>query len=191
MTLSDFCSGRTSARTWSMPAWRAIASAVARLSPVSIQTSRPSAFELLRPRSRLRPQRVGDGDQTGRLVADRDVHRRGAGARQCVGPLAQAIQFDAVVREQRAIAEQDLAAIDARLDALAGERLEVLRLRQLQPEFARAVDDGFAERVLGADLRRRGEPQQIAAPIARSSPRPGSRRACRGSACRSCRARSC
>jgi len=43
-TCSAFSRGNTSAITWSMPTWSATARAVAPLSPVSIQTSRPSAF---------------------------------------------------------------------------------------------------------------------------------------------------
>ena len=42
-TTATFCAGSTSASTWSMPTARATASAVVRLSPVSITTRMPSA----------------------------------------------------------------------------------------------------------------------------------------------------
>ena len=42
-TTSPFCAGRTSASTWSMPKVRATASAVVRLSPVSMTICTPSA----------------------------------------------------------------------------------------------------------------------------------------------------
>ena len=78
--LSAFCSGSTSASTWSMPTWRAMASAVARLSPVSIHDVEPERLQLRDRRARLRLERVGDGDQPRRSAVDRDVHRRGARA---------------------------------------------------------------------------------------------------------------
>ena len=46
--------------------------AVMRLSPVSITRRRPSAFEQLDGLGRGRPNRIGDGDQAGRAIVDRD-----------------------------------------------------------------------------------------------------------------------
>ena len=73
-TSSALSSGRTSARTRSIPTCRAIASAVRRLSPVIITTSRPEPPQSARSRrGESGFDGVGDRDDAGRRLVDRDV----------------------------------------------------------------------------------------------------------------------
>ena len=171
LTLSAFCSGSTSASTWSMPTSRAIASAVARLSPVSIQTSRPSAFELRDRLARLGLQRVGDRDQAGGLAVDRDEHRRRAVAGQRRRRARPARRVDMPISHRAARLPSKTSRPSTRAwMPWPANAWKCSRLGQLESELARAADDRLAERVLGADLGRGGQAQQLAS---RSRPSAG------------------
>ena len=109
-TLSAFCSGSTSASTWSMPTSRAIASAVARLSPVSIHTSRPSACsccDRLAPTraAACRPRRSGPAGWPPTATYIGVAPARASAS----ALLAEPVELDAVAVQQRAVAEQHLA----------------------------------------------------------------------------------
>src|SRR5207237_7362508 len=90
-----------------------------------------------------------------------DVHGRTARTARCVRPLAETIQCNSIVRQQRCVAEQHLATLDTSLDASTSEGLEVLSLWQIDAELPRSIDNCFAKRVLGAHLGRCCESYQI------------------------------
>ena len=147
-----------------MPTWRAIASAVARLSPVSIQTSRPSAFSCATASRDSGLSVSATAIRPAGCAVDRDVHRRRAAARQRLGR--------ARVRPSRFTPMLAHAApgcraaprgpSTTRLDALAGDRLEVLAPSgSSSPSSLRSRDDRLAQRMLGADLGRGRQPQQL------------------------------
>ena len=73
---SALSSGSTSARTRSMPTCAAMASAVRRLSPVSITTSSPIRCSSSIASFELGLDRVGHGDDAGEPAVDGDEHRR-------------------------------------------------------------------------------------------------------------------
>jgi len=105
-------------------------------------------FQLLYRDFRFGTQRVSDRDEANRLIADGNEHRRGAGRRQYSGTLCQPVELDAVACQERLVAQRDLPTVDARLNASALDRLEVLRLRQLDTQFARVANNGLTERML-------------------------------------------
>ena len=76
LTTSPFSSGSTSACTSSMPSFRATASAVVRLSPVSMTTRSPSSWSSSKRLRRRRLDRIGDPEQTRRPAVDGDEHHR-------------------------------------------------------------------------------------------------------------------
>ena len=78
--------GRTSASTRSMPTGRAIASAVRRLSPVSIATASPSRCSSATASAEPGLERVGDGD---------DARRPGRRSRRSTGVLPSAASASA------------------------------------------------------------------------------------------------
>src|SRR6266536_433914 len=80
------------------------------------------SLQLLHRDLRFGAQRIGDRDEANRLIADSHEHPRSAGRSQRSGALTKPVQFDAVASQQRLVAEKDLAAVDARLNALALER---------------------------------------------------------------------
>ena len=118
MTASALPSGRTSARTRSMPAARAIASAVRRLSPVSMTTSSPSRWSSATASTEPGLERVGDGDD-GRPAARRG-RRRPASCRPRPArrrrPAATPTSIPAASRKPGAT-DQDRRPVDGRPDA--------------------------------------------------------------------------
>ena len=161
LTTSLFCSGRTSAWTSSIPSLRATASAVVRLSPVSMTMRRPSARS-----ASSAPGVVGligsaTHDQARRPAVDRDEHHRLAFGAPPLGALGQRAGIDLQARQQPLIAERDLAAVDPAAHALAGDRVEPARLRELQAALLGSGDDRRRERMLARPLEAGGEPQQL------------------------------
>ena len=75
-TLAAFSAGSTSARTWSMPTWAATACGGRAVVAGQHPDLEPERLELGDGLGGLRLHGVGDGDHAGRLVVDRDVHRR-------------------------------------------------------------------------------------------------------------------
>ena len=160
-TLAALSAGSTSARTRVIPTCAATAWAVAALSPVIIHTSRPSASSwamasadsgltvsatVMTPAAwpstatyigvaPLCGRRLRDGGQLG------DVH----------GSAAHHLQ----------VADQQSVAGDARLESVAGYRVEGLQRRQGQSGRARVVDDGLSHRVLAAGLRCRDQGEDL------------------------------
>ena len=161
MTDSAFSWGSTSANTRSTPTWSAMASAVRALSPVIITTSRPIS-RIFAMASAL------DGlgtSATAMIPADRPstatnigVFPRVASASEAAGERSER---DAALAHELAVAQEHLLAADARLDAAAGERLEIL---QRQHRHARrsvgALHDRLAQGMLRALLRRGGQLEQ-------------------------------
>ena len=154
----------------SIPTSRAIASAVARLSPVSIQTSRPSALQLRDRLARLGLERVGDRDQPSRAGRRRRRTSASRRSRQLLGAAHPDRRERCPARSISArLPMHDLAALDPACDALAGDRAsKALGRRQLKPKLVGASHDCLAQRVLGADLGCRRQPQQLALRSARS-----------------------
>ena len=69
------------------------------------------------------------------------------------------IDGDAAVAHQLGVAEQHGSAVDASADAVAGDGGKVLRIGERDLARLGALDDRLAERVLGAALERRRQPQ--------------------------------
>ncbi len=116
-----------------MPSRRATACAVVRLSPVSMTTRMPSARSAVERARRRRLDRVGDGDDAGRLAVDADEDRGRAVARAArrLRRRARAVSTPCSARKLR-IAERDALALDGAERALAGGRVEVARRRRVR-----------------------------------------------------------
>ena len=106
-------------------------------------------------------QRVGDRDQAGPTPVQSDVHRRRAAPRQVLRLRDESVQVHGIAVHQCAVADQQLSPLDGGLDALPGNRLEAIHAGQLDRELAGAGDNRLPQGVLGADLGRRGQPQQV------------------------------
>ena len=149
-----------------------IASAVAGVSPVSITMSSPSARMRgmasrasgrgvsARPSSpRTRPPPVASARAPPRTspCARRDASRRR------LRPRRAASRTSAASCRRRALPTIRRPAVDVRLDAVAGPRLERAGLDERQPLRVGGAHDGGRERMFGAALGRRGERSSSAA----------------------------
>ena len=102
-----FWSGKTSATTSSIPSCRATASAVVRLSPVSITIRNPSAWSRESPPASSLDG-IGHAEQPGKLAVDGDETSPSALAAETLRPVRESQQCRCRFVEQRAIAEGDL-----------------------------------------------------------------------------------
>ena len=97
-----------------MPTCRATASAVRRLSPVSMTIANAFAVQLGDRLRRALLDRIGDDDQPGELAVDRDEHHALAlGAMLVRCPPRSAAGSMPRSAQQRGVAERDLPAVDA------------------------------------------------------------------------------
>ena len=115
-------------------AWRATASAVVRLSPVSMTTRTPAAAQRPQRGRRRRLDRIGDGDHAGGLSVDRDEdrrsRRRGAAARP--PPRSSSSRRQRSARKS-AVADRHGAAVDRAATPLPASASKVRAPRQGQP----------------------------------------------------------
>ena len=93
--------------TWSMPTWPATACAVAALSPVTIQTSRPRAFSWATASAASGLTVSATVDQAGQGAVDGDVHRGAAGRRRPGGLTGQRGGVDAEGGHVCLVADRD------------------------------------------------------------------------------------
>ena len=178
-----------------MPSLRATASAVVRLSPVSMTMRTPSARSALERRRRRRLDRVGDRDQARRAGRRRARNIAVAPSRRSSSACAsERRRWRRRARAiMRGVAERHLPAVHRAAHALAGDRGEAGRpLAARAPRSSAARDDRRGQRVLAR--RARGWPpsaqhRRFVAGRRRRPPRHAS--ACPRSACRSCRPPAC
>ncbi len=81
--------------------------------------------------------RIGDGDDAGRLAIDRRPARRWRRPRASRPRSASGVDGDALAGEEAGIADDAGDAVDAALGALAGRAVEIGRLGEVQTAFAR------------------------------------------------------
>jgi len=98
---------------------------------------------------------VGGGDQRRRAAVDLDAHQCLAGGEQLVdgGVLGQV--------DQTAAADDDLVAVDDGTDAVAGHGVELLCRRERKAAFLGGGQQRGGERMFGAALGRRRQPQHL------------------------------
>ena len=141
-TAATLSSGRSSAWTSSMPISRAIASAVARLSPVSmIRCSMPRARRSRDHARSLRPHGVGDGDQAADVPLVADHHDRPSGLLERGRPVGDLAALLAALLEVAVRAQPVGRAAEAADDALALKDAHVLGGRHLDAASRRVLDD--------------------------------------------------
>lgn len=102
---------------------------------------------------------VGDRDQSGDATVDGGKHDGFALAATLFGCMGQGACIDAAVRHQPGIADQDRLTGDRAAHPLAGDGLEVDRLRQRNAALAGAVDERSGQRMF-AGLLQRGHPAE-------------------------------
>ena len=159
---------------------RATASAVVRLSPVSITTAKPFGVQRLDRLRRRRLDRIGDADEPGRLAVDRDEHHRLPVAAQRVRRgRAAARHRRRALRQQRSVADRHAAGrrpcprrpcpvTDSKSATVDG------RDAALRAPATIAAASGCSLTCLEA----RGEPQQLARRRRRHAARPSRASAC-------------
>ena len=105
--------------------------------------------------------RVSDPDKTGDLAIQHHEHYCLAlvATGICLG--GQVARLKAKVPDHRQIAERDRFAVDDPLDALAGDRLEIVGISHLHIALFRAAHDGLGKRVFRSALQRCGETQDL------------------------------
>ena len=178
-----------------MPSCRATASAVVRLSPVSMTMRMPSALQRLRaPRGVVGLDRIGDGDDAGQPAVDRDEHRRSRRrARSSSASASSAPASTPSSSSSARVAERDArAARPCRVTPLPVGESKLVGLGQRRAR-ARAAAATIAA-ASGCSLPR----STLAASRSSSaSSKPSARHdrddasACPRSACRSCRRPAC
>ena len=96
--------------------------------------------------------RIGDGDDAGRLAVDGEENGGGAVAAQAFGVGGECIGVDSELLEERGGAERQPLLVHHADDALAGGRVEAAHRRQFELALLRGGDDGGGERMLAAAL---------------------------------------
>jgi hypothetical protein len=97
-------------------------------------------------------RRVGDCDEPGQLVIERDLDHGPSIAGQFGDAGAEPIGRGAGALHQAVVADCHPVAVDGGEDAVAGDRLEGLRGGQREPALGRRVDDCRGEGMLGLPL---------------------------------------
>ncbi len=105
--------------------------------------------------------RVRDADQAGDPAVEHYEHDRLALVAARVGRGVERSAVKAKIGHQLGIAERHRLTVDHALDALAGDRFEILRFGHIDPAFLCAGDDGFGQGMLGAALERGGESKHL------------------------------
>ena len=175
-----------------MPSLRATASAVVRLSPVSMTTRMPSSRSACERLGRRRLDRVGDGDDAGGLAVDRDEDRGRAVARaaprRCASSGAVAMPSSA---RNAALPSATRWPSTMPIAPLPVGESKPVTWASAMPRSCAAATIARGERMLARLLDARGEAQHLGLVEAvgrRRSRRPS---ACPRSACRSCRPPAC
>ena len=135
--------------------------------------------------------RIGNGEQSRELAVDGDVDHGRAVAAQTLALFVQRLRVDAERLQEVRIAEHDGLAVDLAGRALAGRRVELLHLAEIEI----ALLGRRARWRRPADVRSRARRSRPAAEYrSRQIPRPERSRppsACLRSACPSCRPPAC
>ena len=105
--------------------------------------------------------RIGDGDEPGRLAVDRNQHHALAFLAQRVGAGREIARIDAERGEKRRVADRHAPAVDQAGHPLAGLGDEVRCRRNFEAALLGAGDDRRRQRMLAAELEAGGEPQQF------------------------------
>ena len=111
--------------------------------------------------SRVVLDRVGDREHPGRLAVDGGQHRRLALPGQLGGGGLQGAGADAGGGQQPGAADQDRVPVHGGLDALAGDRPEPGRLRDVHAPAGGTGHDRGGQRVLAVGLRGGHQCQQL------------------------------
>ena len=172
----------------------ATASAVVRLSPVSMTMRRPSARSACeRLRACVGLDRVGDAEQAGRLAVDGDEHHGLRPRRAAARPARRARRGRPPgSRSSARLPSATSRPVDRAEHALAGRSSRSRAASaSSSPRSSAAADDRGRQRMLARPLEAGREPQQVRFVDAlRPAPAP-SASACLRSACRSCRPPAC
>ena len=113
-----------------MPTAFATASAVARLSPVSITTLTPIVMQRANGFSGRRLDGIGHADETCGVRVDRHEHHRLPLTAKIVGTTPKRPRIDPERFKVPNVADRDAPAIDDAGDSLPGDRIELCRRRQ-------------------------------------------------------------
>ena len=193
VTTSLFRSGKTSASTSSMPRRRATASAVVRLSPVSMTIRIPSRLSAATTSALFRLHRIGNADRPGEASVDGDEDRGRAVLAELFRRAAQSgcASTPILARDRRRCRPQRAGRRRWPLAPFPVGESKSATGSELQPALLGRAHDRLRERMLARALHARRELQEL---LARQTPRPGRSRsppAGLRSACRSCRRRAC
>ena len=123
--------------------------------------AQPLVVQRLESARRGRLDRIGDAHQTGGLAVHRDEHHGLALGAPLLGPRGQGAGIDVEGPPGAAVAERDRAPLDRAAHALAGDRVEIARVGQLQAPLRGRGDDRGGERMLARPLEAGREPEQI------------------------------
>ena len=121
----------------------------------------PHAAQPRDSRLRAGPDRVRRGDDAGHTAVDGDIHRRLALLRQLLASVPEAIEREAQALHHPHVAQRHALAFDHGLDALPGQRFELVGVGQVKLRVAGRSNDRLAERVLRAALDGGRQPQQL------------------------------
>ena len=108
-----------------------------------------------------RLDRIGNGDDAGRLAVDGDEDGGGAFPAQLVGISSRPLVSMPASVMMPQIADHQLAPIDGARDAFADRRVEVLDRRERKAALVGRPHDGGGQRMLAAALEACGQAQQL------------------------------
>ena len=105
--------------------------------------------------------RIGDGDETGKLAVVGQHHHRLAIAAAALRGVREGRNVDAGALHQARVAEEDRAAVEAALDTLPGDRVEVGGLAGLQAFLFGAAEYRLGKGMLAPRLQRGRQAQHL------------------------------
>ena len=104
---------------------------------------------------------IGDGEQPGELSVDRDIDDGGAVAPQTLAFLVERLRFDAERCQEIRVTQEHGLAVDLAGRALAGRRVELFDLAQIEIALFGGAHDRVGERMLAGALDAGGQPQDF------------------------------
>ena len=144
-----------------MPSLRATARAVVALSPVSMTIAMPCALQRVKRGERGRFDRIGDGEEAGKLAVDGDEDHGSAVGAQSLGLALQRDGSDAEFGQKFGIAERNAAGRSTMPTAPLPAGASKPRDRTADDiALGGGRDDRGGERMFARALDARGEPQE-------------------------------
>src|SRR6185295_5748877 len=98
-------------------------------------------------------------EHTSQTAINRRKHRRLAFSGKLCGTINKPLKRNAMLAHDPAVADEHMATINLRFDAVTGDRVEGVRLSEVNTTFGCAAHDGFGDGMFAYIFSRRDDAQ--------------------------------